>query len=52
MEKELDSIYGELPKHWECINYKNEKNDEIKLLFIDHKNQVTSWVDPRKKTLE
>ena len=52
MEKELDSIYGELPENWECINYKKENSVEIRLLFIDHKNQVTSWIDPRKKNLE
>lgn len=48
IEKDLEIQYGPLPKGWEVINFKPEKGD-VRLLYINHNLQKTSWIDPRKR---
>ena len=47
-EHELELYYGELDKRYEVINYRTSNND-LKLLYVDHKEKITSWIDPRLK---
>jgi len=51
LERQNEISYGKLKEGWECLNYKDPKTGETKLLFIDHINKVTSWTDPRLKNV-
>jgi hypothetical protein len=49
IEIDYDHIYGPLPPEWEVIDYYSEENKMFRLLYINHRLRVTSWIDPRKK---
>jgi hypothetical protein len=49
LELDYDQIYGPLPEEWEIIDYYIDELKCSRLLYINHRLRVTSWIDPRKK---
>ena len=50
IEKDYEQIFGPLPPEWEIVDYYNEELNVTRLLYINHRLKVTSWIDPRKKS--
>jgi hypothetical protein len=42
---ETDEVLGPLPEDWECAVWGPRK------LFVDHSKKLTSWIDPRTRSL-
>ena len=49
IELDYEQIYGPLPPEWEIIDYYSNELKLTRLLYLNHRLKVTSWIDPRRK---